>query len=663
MQESPFEPNFIEAILDPMFTIHKNGNIKNANFASSVITGCSIEKLIGSNFANHFSEPEKVDAACLEIYKNGSITHYPLVIKDHKLTDVLLSGSIYNDANKDPLGILVSARDISSQRKIESDLMEAIVFAEFSTALAEEAKAKAESATLIAESAVRSKQQFLSNMSHEIRTPMNAIIGFTKVVLNTELSVKQKEYLNAIKLSGDALVVLINDILDLAKVDSGKMTFEQTPFRMSMSISSMLHLFEPKIQEKNLALVKEYDEHIPEVLIGDAVRLHQIILNLVSNAVKFTNTGKITVSVKLIKEDDVQADIQFSVSDTGIGIPEAKIGQIFENFQQASSGTSRLYGGTGLGLAIVKQLVEIQGGVIQVKSVIDEGSTFSFILSFKKTSTEMESEVPYLEKVNDIQNVKVLVVEDIPLNQLLMKTLLDDFGFENDIASNGLIAIEKLKLNTYDLILMDLQMPELNGFETTEYIRNTLGSTIPIIALTADVTTVDLDKCRAVGMNDYLSKPVDEKLLYKKIVGFVKRVNRIENMNTQKNESTELSNPKFTNLAFLYQRTKANNVLIVEMINAYLSQTPALILELKNGFEAKNWKLMQASAHKMIPSFSIMGISTEFEDIARKVQNYALMQIEEDRIHEAILQLESVCLQACDELKAELHLINTRTHE
>ena len=345
------------------------------------------------------------------------------------------------------------------------------------TGFAEEAKIKAENATLVAENAVKSKQQFLSNMSHEIRTPMNAIIGFTKVVLKTDLTAKQKEYLTAIKMSGDALIVLINDILDLAKVDAGKMTFQQIPFKMALSLSAMLHLFETKIQEKNLELIKEYDQNIPEVLVGDPVRLHQIILNLVSNAVKFTTKGKITVNVHLLSEDEEKVTIEFSVTDTGIGIAENKIERIFENFQQASSGTSRLYGGTGLGLAIVKQFVEAQGGSISVKSKIDEGSTFSFILSFLKTNAEAELETGMVELDTEITDIKVLVVEDIALNQLLMKTLLDDFGFECDIAANGKLAIEKMQTKSYDIILMDLQMPEMNGFEATEYIRNNMKST------------------------------------------------------------------------------------------------------------------------------------------------------------------------------------------
>jgi CheY-like chemotaxis protein len=431
---------------------------------------------------------------------------------------------------------------------------------------------------------------------------MNAIIGFTKVLLKSDVDPKQKEYLNAIKMSGDALTVLINDILDLAKVDAGKMIFEQKPFKMDASISAMIHLFETKIQEKNLLLIKKYDNKIPKVLIGDPVRLHQIILNLVSNAVKFTSKGEITISIRLLNENEEKATIEFSVTDTGIGIPEDRIEHIFENFQQASSETARLYGGTGLGLAISKQLVESQGGSITVKSKLEEGSTFSFILPFQKTNAEVE-----LEKVMNIlntkvQNIKVLVVEDIALNQLLMKTLLDDFGFEHDIADNGKIAIEKLQNKSYDIILMDLHMPEMNGFETTEYIRNKMSSQIPIIALTADVTSADLKKCTAVGMNDYISKPLDEKLLYNKIIDLLKKPILIQDTPLPAGRS------KYVDLTYLNKHTKDNPELIMEMITLYLKQTPPLISQMKQGLYDKDWDSVYAAAHKLIPSFSIMGI-------------------------------------------------------
>src|SRR5436190_1245276 len=521
--DSRYARSLIEASRDPLFTISPEGKITDMNNASIAITGVAREQLIGTDFFDYFTEPGKAREGYQEVFAKGFVADYPLTMRDRALTDVLFNGSVYKDEEGNVLGVVVVARNIAEQKRSERELIEARVAAELATAIAEAAQSNAEEATRIATDAVKAKQQFLSNMSHEIRTPMNAIIGFTRVLLKTDLSAKQKEYLTAIKMSGDALIVLINDILDLAKVDAGKMTFEQTPFKMALSISAMMHMFEPKIQEKNLKLVKEYDSRIPDVLVGDPVRLHQIILNLLSNAVKFTTKGKITVSVNLLDEDEESVSIEFAVADTGIGIEENKIGRIFENFQQASSHTSRLYGGTGLGLSIVKQLVEPQGGTISVKSKIDEGSVFSFILSFQKTSAVIEEEPGISELDATVKNIKVLVVEDIALNQLLMKTLLDDFGFEQDIAANGKIAVEKLQTESYDIILMDLQMPEMNGFEATEYIRKTLKSKIPIIALTADVTTVDLAKCKAVGMNDYIAKPIDERILYSKIAGLVRK--------------------------------------------------------------------------------------------------------------------------------------------
>jgi PAS domain S-box-containing protein len=642
---SQYSRSLIEASLDPLITINTNGIITDVNEAMASISGCSRNTLIGNDFGLYFTEPDKAREVYKEVFAKGFVKNFPLTIIDGELTDVLFNGSVYKDAKDRVIGALVIARVITEQKQFEKELTEAKVFAELATELAEEAQKKAENA-------VKAKQQFLSNMSHEIRTPMNAIIGFTKVMLKTELTDKQKEYLFAIKLSGDSLIVLINDILDLAKVDAGKMVFEQNPFKLKASLEAMLHLFEPKIQEKNLVLIKQYDANIPETLLGDSVRLHQIILNLVSNAVKFTTNGSIKISVHLVSEDENDAIIEFDVTDTGIGIKSDKIQSIFDNFQQASSGTSRLYGGTGLGLAIVKQLVCEQGGTINVKSEFDKGSTFKFVLRFQKTNLQAETSTQIMELDEDKISIKVLVVEDIALNQLLMKTLLDDFGFERDIAGNGKIAIEKLQEKSYDIILMDLQMPEMNGFEATEYIRNTLHSNIPIIALTADVTTVDLAKCKAVGMNDYIAKPVDERLLYNKIIGLVKK------SSIEKQPLVEIIKPlqpqKCIDLTYLKKRTKSNPALMKEMILLYLEQTPPLITAMKESFEKREWGKLQSAVHKLIPSFSIMGIDNDFESIAKQITEYASQQQTHEKMGEWAKQLETICTQACEELESEL---------
>ncbi len=650
---SQYSLSLIEASRDPLFAISTSGRITDCNQASIRVTGVSKENLIDSDFINYFTEPEKAKKGYEEVFSKGFVVDYPLTIKDHKFTDVLFNGSVYKDEEGNIIGAVVVARDITEQKKIETELIESKIFAELATSIAEDAKIIAETATSKAEEAVKSKQQFLSNMSHEIRTPMNAIIGFTKVVLKTELTAKQKEYLMAIKMSGDALIVLINDILDLAKVDAGKMTFEKTPFKLNLSIKAMLHLFETKIQEKNLKLIIHYDKNIPEVLVGDPVRLHQIILNLVSNAVKFTNKGKITVSVNLLSETDENVTLKFAIADTGIGIKNSKTEKIFENFQQATSGTSRIFGGTGLGLAIVKQLIEAQNGTINVESELDKGSTFSFILNFTKTDAEAVLEPEIQELDTEIKDTKILVVEDMELNQLLMKTLLDDFGFECEIAANGKIAVDKLKTHSYDIILMDLQMPEMNGFEATEYIRQTMKSTIPIIALTADVTTADVVRCKEVGMNDYISKPVDERLLYSKLVGLIKKPVVIIEHLIEGNKETDTI--KYVDLSYLTKLTKASPVLMSEMINAYLKQTPPLITSMKQSHKDKDWFMLRATVHKMIPSFSIMGINPKFADLAKKIQEYADKLEFSVELNDLVTQLENVCMRSCDELKNELN--------
>ena len=652
---SEYSRNLIEASLDPLITLSTEGVITDMNEALATVTGKTREQLIGSDFSNYFTDPQKARKIYKEVFAKGFVTNYPLTIIDGELTDVLFNGSVYKDDKGNVLGAVVVARVITEIKKVEKELVEARVFAELATLVAEEAQSKAEEA-------VKSKQQFLSNMSHEIRTPMNAIIGFTKVALKTDLSPKQKEYLNAIKMSGDTLIVLINDILDLAKVDAGKMAFEKTPFKMAASINAMLHLFETKIQEKNLEFIKEYDDRIPQVLEGDSVRLHQIIMNLVSNAVKFTSEGRITVSVRMLSEDAKNVTIEFAVADTGIGIEKDYLEKIFESFHQATTDTSRLYGGTGLGLNIAKQLVEKQGGSIHVKSEVTEGSTFSFILTFQKTNEEAAFLPALMELDNDLKNIKVLVVEDMALNQLLMKTLLDDFGFERDIANNGKIAIEKLTQKdeygvrkAYDVILMDLQMPEMNGFEATAYIRNILHFKIPIIALTADVTTADLAKCKAVGMDDYISKPVDEKLLYTKIVNLVKKPADIEIHHAS--ENTPLKQIKYTDMGYLIQRTKNNPSLIAEMIEAYLEQTPPLVSSMKQSLLDKDWDTLHGAVHKMIPSFAIIGMNSDFEIMAKKIQEYARSQQQLEDIHDMVTQLENACMNACKELEVEFKRI------
>jgi PAS domain S-box-containing protein len=641
---SKYSLSLIEASLDPLITINAEGKITGMNQALVDITGISREKITGSDFLDYFTEPEKAREVYEEAFKKGYVMNFPLTVrhKNGKLTDVLFNGSIYKDERGNVLGIVIVARDVTEMKKFEKELIEA--------------KSKAEVA-------MRSKQQFLANMSHEIRTPMNAIIGFTKVLLRTDMSEKQKEYINAIKLSGDALIVLINDILDLAKVDAGKMTFEQAPFNLRNSISAMLHLFEAKVQEKHIELKKEIDPKIPQVLLGDSVRLHQIVMNLISNAIKFTHKGGITLNIKLLNETNDKTSIEFIVKDTGIGIPEAKLDAIFENFQQASSATSRIYGGTGLGLAIVKQLVEAQGGTVSVQSKVGEGSSFRFTLDFGKTNEKLETDNEKSSEPKSVDaNIKILVVEDIKLNQLLMKTLLEDQGFIFELAENGKIAVEKLKTDPYDLVLMDLQMPEMNGFEATKHIREKLKLNVPIIALTADVTSADVENCKKIGMNDYISKPVDDKLLYRKIMKYVKRGSALSSNGHGKNgKPAPETKPglKYVNFDYLKELTSNDKEGLASLIQAYLDETPKLIDKIKQGIENKDWKSVAMASHSIIPSFEMLGIEGGYDKMSREIQELAEKNGDPQRIKELFSKIERICELAITELRQELPALKT----
>ncbi|GAB2951613.1 hypothetical protein GCM10027048_15760 [Hymenobacter coalescens] len=656
----------IEASRDPLVTISPAGKITDLNQATVNITGLDRARLIGSDFFVYFTDPQMAREVYQEVFAQGSVADAPLTVRHRngQLTDVLFNGSVYHNDAGQVLGVVVVARDVTEQKRIATELIEARFAAERATVLAEEARAKAESA-------VQAKQQFLSNMSHEIRTPMNAIIGFTKVLLNTELSSRQREYLTAIRLSGDTLIVLINDILDLAKVDAGKMTFEQIPFRLAASVAAMVHLFEAKSQEKNLKLALDYDARIPDVLLGDPVRLHQVILNLVSNAVKFTREGSVTVAVRMLVQDPGHVILEFSVTDTGIGIDESQLSTVFDDFQQASSGTTRLYGGTGLGLAIVKNLVEAQGGTVHVKSRMGAGSTFSCILRFGKTTEQPDADLPQaIELEPGLQNVHILVVEDIALNQLLMKTLLEDFGFRMDVATDGKMAIEKLRTTGYDLVLMDLQMPVMNGFQATEYIRQELRLTVPIIALTADVTSVDVEKCRAAGMNDYLSKPIDDKLLYRKIVKYLKQGAPDSPVGAGPGGGPA-SPSTCVNFDYLKRITKSD-ARMAEMIGLYLQEIPQLVQAMKKAIAEKDWLALKHAAHSLIPTFATVGMPAEFEALTKSIQGLAenLLSSGAPASQETMIgllssfaQIETVCARAALELEAKQLLLTPPARE
>ncbi|XZF13745.1 PAS domain S-box protein [Chitinophagaceae bacterium MMS25-I14] len=375
-----------------------------------------------------------------------------------------------------------------------------------------------------AEQAAIAKSQFLSTMSHEIRTPLNAVIGFTHLLLQNPRE-DQKEYLEILKFSGENLLVLINDILDFNKIEAGKIDFEETQFGIRDLLNNIKLASLQKATEKGILLKLMVDEDVPHTVKGDPVRIGQILTNLVSNAVKFTTKGKVTISASLVQKDAETATINFEVRDTGIGIPKEKHQTIFDSFTQASADTTRKYGGTGLGLTITKRLLELYGSAIHLESVPGEGSAFSFNLKLKRTSDQSSDNVKHLLHANDkdLKGMRLLLAEDNPINVLLARQFLNQWNIISDIAENGAVAVRMVQENDYDIVLMDLQMPEMDGYEATLTIRNLPGekfSTLPIIALTASAMLDIKDKAFTVGMNDYVSKPFNPDELYKKLLHF-----------------------------------------------------------------------------------------------------------------------------------------------
>ena len=426
--------------------------------------------------------------------------------------------------------IIAIDSDITQRKEMEEELMNANKIAEHSLKKGNKALDELIKAKKALEESLKVKEQFLANMSHEIRTPMNAIVGFTNLILKTDISQEQKQYIDAIKTSGENLLIIINDILDFSKMQSGKFAFEEIDLQLSQLISTLTELMLQKSVEKNIILSTKIDKRIPDQLVGDPTRLNQILLNLVGNAIKFTEKGGVRIEVDMISQDNFNIELRFSVIDTGIGISEDKLSAIFQGFTQASNETTRKYGGTGLGLTIVKQLVELQGGAISVKSEVAVGSVFSFNLKFKKgtnTIVEKKCDVAENSQTELIEGLNILLVEDNLLNQVLAKKVLTDWKWNVEVAENGLVALKKVADKNFDLVLMDIQLPEMDGYEATRNIRkmqDTLKSDVPIIAMTAHAMSGESEKCITAGMNEYISKPFDTKILYSKIISVIKKV-------------------------------------------------------------------------------------------------------------------------------------------
>jgi PAS domain S-box-containing protein len=572
---------FFENSQSLMCTHDLNGNFTSINPAGLEMMGYtfgefSIKSLYDIVVPEYKNE---IDDYLQKIRRNGSRKGLMQVMDNKGDVRTWLYNNVLSETADGTQYVIGNAVDLTSRINIEKELL----------------RAKEN-----AEKNARAKDIFLANMSHEIRTPMNAIIGFANLLKDTPMTKEQWEYTNNINTASLNLMGIINDILDFSKIESGHLVIEEISYNLKELVKNVKAVLNQKAIEKNLNLDIFMGDSIPEHVMGDPTRLNQILLNLINNALKFTERGSVKLFVELSETTADGYLLEFSIVDTGIGIPEDKLDTIFERFAQADTDTTRKYGGTGLGLSISKLLIELQKGSISVKSRHNEGSTFSFSLPVKKVvksqTSRQENKPPLL--ISD-KRLKILLVEDNLLNQRLALKVLENFGFETDLAVNGKVAVDKVSQSAYNIILMDLQMPEMDGYQATETIRQKLKNSTPIVAMTAHSLVGERDKCLAVGMNDYLPKPFAPADLFNKITNLAVAIE-------EETEQTEAES--LIDLTYLKMISGDSPEFEAEMIELFLQQTPAELQRLEQAVADQNHALVREVAHKLKSSYSLVGI-------------------------------------------------------
>ncbi len=506
----------------------------------------------------------------------------------------------------------------------------------------------------------RTKELFLANMSHEIRTPINGIVGMVNLLEEIPATEEQKKYLYAIKTSSNNLQVIINDILDLSAVESGNIKFERIGFNLKSFFHTLISSFNYAAKQKGINITLNLDPYIDDTVIGDPVRLNQIMSNLIGNAVKFTKQGGVKVYALKLSQDQNIGHFQFIVDDSGMGISEDKMEKIFENFEQGDAAINRKYGGTGLGLAIVKQLVEAQSGSIVVKSKMGRGTIFTIDLDIEiGESEDLEatgstgSTVEAIDKSLDLSKHRLLLVEDNEVNMLYTKKILMNWKCTPDTAKNGLIALEMLKENDYDLILMDVRMPIMDGFEATKFIRANFHppkSTTPIIALTANAIKGDDEKCFEAGMNDYISKPFHPNTLKNMLISNMD----LEGFTHKVNPSKSMQSPnQVIDLTYLTDMSDNDQNFITDMIRSFIHQSPKDLQQIREHFDHKAFDEVANVIHKMKPSITFMGIH-ELKDMILEMEENAKKN-NVSMLKEQLDMFEFVCQKAVVELEEKLN--------
>ena len=571
-------------------------------------TGYSKEELIGKNAQEVFL-PDAADKPLMELENNkrkrGQAGVYEVVMKkkNGQLMWVLVSGAPIFNMEGEVVGTIGIHYDITERKKLEQALQ----------------KAKLE-----AEAAQEAEKEFLAKMSHEIRTPLNAMIGMSHLLYDTRPTNEQKEYLSILKSSADILQSLIADILDLSKIQAGEIEVHQKEFDLRGVVKSLQKTFQLRVEGQPIEILANIDERIQNLLIGDDLLLNQILLNLLGNAVKFTEKGEVGIIVTVLETIGLTQKLEFRVFDTGIGISSDKLEVIFENFKQAGNEVRHKYGGTGLGLAITKQLIELQGGFIAVLSEEGQGTEFIFQLSYQDSGQKAEistTALPALSKVAIAFN-KVLIAEDNYMNRKYIATLFAKWAIPFRFAHTGKQAVEAAQEEKYDLILMDISMPEMDGYEATIAIRNTtnLNQQTPIVALTASALISKKDKAMKVGMTDYLPKPFKPMQLLQVLQQYAHAT--IDSDSMEKVETTFVFNASL-NATYLADFYQGDLDYAAEMFDIFLQHSIPEFETLNTLLVVGELQRARKLAHKLKPTFAMVGL-TDLEQQMQELENALL---------------------------------------